>query len=178
MTDSMLIIVTGDRGAGKTIFCTRLIELARSRRYDVAGVLSPAVIVNGQKIAIDVIDLHSDRRQPLATFDPEADYPRELRWRFQADALAWGNLVLVESTPCDVLIVDELGVLEFEREQGWLAGLKALDSGNYQLGVVVIRPELLEQAKQRWPSARVITIENVQQAWAAADRIWREIVAD
>jgi nucleoside-triphosphatase len=175
MSDSTLIIVTGERGAGKTTFCARLIELARSSRRDVAGVLSPAVVVNNCKIAIDAIDLRSTQRWRLATFNPDADYPRELRWRFKTDALAWGNMVLAESTPCDVLIVDELGVLEFEREQGWLAGLKASDSGNYRLGLVVIRPELLEQAQQRWPLAHVITIENVQQARAEANRIWHEI---
>lgn len=177
MNDSTLIIVTGERGAGKTTFCARLLELARSRRCDVAGVLSPAVIVNNCKIAIDAIDLRSTQRWRLAIFNPHADYPRELRWRFKPGALAWGNLVLAESTPCAVLLVDELGVLEFERYQGWLAGLKAVDSGNYRLGLVVIRPELLEQAQQRWPLAHVIAIENVQQARAEADRIWGEIPA-
>jgi len=169
------IIVTGDRGAGKTTSCTRLIELARSGGWQVAGVLSPAVVVDGIKIAIDVIDLRSEQRRRLAAYDPYADYPRELHWRFEADVLAWGNAVLAESTSCDMLIVDELGVLEFERGQGWLAGLNALDSGNYQLGIVVIRPELLQQAQQRWPSAQVITIQNVDQAKAEAGRIWREI---
>jgi len=175
MNDAALIIVTGERGAGKTTFCARVIALARSRRCDVAGVLSPAVVADNCKIAIDAIDLRSTQRWRLATFNPGADYPRELRWRFKADALAWGNLVLAESTPCEVLIVDELGRLEFERNQGWLAGLSALDSGEYRLGLVVIRPELLEQAQQRWPLAQVITIENVQQAWAEANRIWHEI---
>jgi len=169
-----LIIVTGERGAGKTTFCARWIDLARSSGRDVAGVLSPAVIANDQKLAIDAIDLRSMRRQRLATFNPAADDPRELHWRFDADVLAWGNVVLAESTPADILIVDELGVLEFERGQGWLAGLNVLDSGDYRLGLVVIRPELLQQAQRRWPLAQVITIENVQQARAEADRLWRE----
>jgi nucleoside-triphosphatase len=172
-----LIIVTGDRGAGKTTFCTRLIELARSAGRSIGGVLSPAVIVNGQKIAIDVIDLSSDQRRRLALHNPNADYPRELYWRFDDAALTWGNAVLAHSTPCDVLIVDELGILEFERNQGWLAGLNAIDSGVYQLGVVVIRPELLEQAQQRWPSAHTVTIGAVDQAQAEAEHVWREFTA-
>jgi nucleoside-triphosphatase len=175
MNDSPLVIVTGYRGAGKTTFCARVIELARSGRRDVAGVLSPAVVVNDCKIAIDGIDLRSTQRWHLATCNPDADSPGELHWRFEAGALAWGNLILAESTPCDVLIVDELGVLEFERGQGWLAGLSALDSGDYRLGLVVIRPELLKPAQQRWPSARTVTIENADQAQAAADWLWCEI---
>jgi hypothetical protein len=81
---------------------------------------------------------------------------------------------LAHSTPCDVLIVDELGVLEFERHQGWLAGLSAIDSGDYQLGLVVIRPELLQQAQQRWSSARVIEISGVDQAARTAERVLRD----
>jgi hypothetical protein len=50
-----------------------------------------------------------------------------------------------------VLIVDELGVREIERRQGWLAGLCAIDAGDYRWGVVIIRPELLSVALQRWP---------------------------
>lgn len=135
---------------------------------------SPAVIVNGQKIAIDVIDLSSDQRRRLAVHNPNADYPRELYWRFDDAALAWGNAVLAHSTPCDMLIVDELGVLEFERDRGWVAGLAAVDSGAYHLGVVVIRPELLEQARQRWPAARILPIGTIDQARADADRLWHE----
>jgi nucleoside-triphosphatase len=166
-----LIIVTGERGAGKTTFCTRLIELARSGGRSIGGVLSPAVIVNGQKVAIDVLDLQSDQRRRLATHNPAADYPRELYWRFDEDALAWSNHALIASTPCDVLIVDELGVLEFERGEGWLAGLNALDAGDYRLGVVVIRPELLAMAQQRWPHAHVIKIDQVDQAAREAERV-------
>lgn len=177
MNESRLIIVTGDRGAGKTTFCARLIELARSGGRSIGGVLSPAVFVDDQKVAIDVIDLRSNQRRQLAVHNPTANYPLELYWRFDADALAWGSQVLTASTPCEVLLVDELGVLEFERDQGWVAGLGAIDSGAYRLGVVVIRPELLLQARQRWPGARVLTIEGVDQAKSEADRLWHKFSA-
>jgi nucleoside-triphosphatase len=171
-----LVIVTGERGAGKTTFCTRLVELARSAGRSIAGVLSPAVIRDGAKIAIDVIDLRSDQRRRLAEFNPQADYPRELYWRFDVDALAWGNRVLAASAGCDVLIVDELGVLEFERGEGWQAGLAAIDSGDYRLGVVVIRPELLAHAQQRWPQAQVLRIDEAPQARREADRLGRDFL--
>lgn len=178
MNDSTLLIVTGDRGAGKTTFCTRLIKLARSAGKSIGGVLSPAVIVNGQKLAIDVIDLRSTERRRLAIHNPQADYPRELYWRFDDAALTWGNDVLAHSTPCDVLIVDELGVLEFERDRGWVAGLDVLDMGEYKLGLVAIRPELLARAQQRWPLAHTVTIENADQAKLEAERVWHEFAAN
>jgi hypothetical protein len=41
--------------------------------------------------------------------------------------------------------------------------------------VVVIRLELLDVARRRWPHAQVIEIETVDQAWAEADRLWSRV---
>ena len=57
--------------------------------------------------------------------------------------LIWGNHVLSNSTPCDLLVVDELGPLEIDRGTGWQAGLAAVDSKEYAVAVVVVRAELL-----------------------------------
>jgi nucleoside-triphosphatase len=176
MSASTLIIVTGDRGAGKTTFCARLIELARSSGRSIGGVLSPALFEQGEKIGIDTIDLRTDERRRLADhFDPAHGGPSTQRWSFHTEVIAWGNEVLHAATPCELLIVDELGTLEFDRGEGWMAGLNAIDAGDYRMGVVVIRPELLDVAQQRWPQARVITIVTVDQAGAEVDRLWHKI---
>jgi nucleoside-triphosphatase len=176
MKASTLIIVTGDRGAGKTIFCARLIELARSSGRSIGGVLSPAVFEEGEKIGIDAIDLRTRERRRLADrFDPAHHGPNTRRWSFHADTIKWGDTVLQSVTSCDVLIVDELGTLEFDRGEGWIAGLNAIEAGDYRLGVVVIRPELLAVAQRRWPHAQAIEIEAVDRARTEADRLWRAV---
>ncbi|MBI5568133.1 MAG: hypothetical protein HY870_24775 [Chloroflexi bacterium] len=167
-----LIIVTGERGAGKTTFCTRMIELARSAGKSIGGVLSRAVVVEGEKIGIDVIDLRTNERRRLADhFNAQNLGPNTQRWSFQADSVTWGDDVLRSGAPCDVLIVDELGTLEFDRGEGWQAGLRAIDAGDYRLGVVVIRPELLNAALAHWPHAQVIDITDVDQAHCLADQL-------
>jgi len=57
-----------------------------------------------------------------------------------------------------LLIVDELGPLEFIHAKGWLSGLVALDSFRYRLALVVIRPELMEAAQTRWPGCGIFHI--------------------
>src|SRR5512139_1396537 len=90
-----LIIVTGDRGAGKTTFCVRLVELARSSGRSIGGVLSPAVFEQGEKIGIDTIDLRTNERRRLADrFDPVHRGLSTQRWSFSAEVIAWGNAVL------------------------------------------------------------------------------------
>lgn len=177
MTDTTLLIVTGDRDAGKTTFCTRLIELTQSDGRSIAGVLSPAVFEQGEKIGIDAIDLRTNERRRLADrYNPANCGPNTQRWSFHAEAMAWANDVLRAATPCEVLIVDELGTLEFDRGEGWQAGLAAIDARDYRLGVAVIRPELLAIARQRWPQAQVIEISETERAAREADRVGKEFL--
>jgi nucleoside-triphosphatase len=174
-----LLIVTGPRGAGKTTFCARVVEQVRDAPIVVAGILSPAVFERGEKIGIDAIDLRTGERRRLASpFDPSMGATRTRRWSFHDTALMWGNLVLQSAIPCDLLIVDELGILELEQAQGWLAGLAALDSTAYRWGLVVIRPELLDAALRRWPSARSLSIEDASQAPKQADDLAHYILSE
>jgi len=172
------LLVTGERGAGKTLFCRALVEAARALPAppEVAGVLSPRVYEAGEQVAIDVEDLRSGRRRRLASLrgadEPVLSEATRL-WRFDGDALAWGNDVLAAAVPCGLLVVDELGPLEFEEGRGWSAGLAAVDSGAFSAAVVVVRPRLLPGALRRWRAAEVIQVEGVGEAAEAADRLAR-----
>jgi len=168
-------VVTGGRGAGKTTFCRRLLKEVRALSGGVvaAGVLSPKVREDHQDVAIDVVDVASGRRRRLAERrDPAATRDRlsTKRWQFHADSLSWGNTVLQSATPCDLLVVDELGILEFEGDDGWTGGIAAVDSAAYRAAFVVVRPELLARAQHRWPEAILIHIAHPKEAEAAARR--------
>lgn len=157
-----LFIITGERRAGKTTFCRYLVELARGAGRQVAGILSLPVFANNQKVAIEAQDLRTGQQRRLAVRREAGQSASAGQhtpgWRFDPAVLAWGNTVLQIACPCDLFIVDELGPLEFERGEGWPAGLSALDAGNYRWGLAVIRPELLAAGQQRWPAAEVISI--------------------
>jgi nucleoside-triphosphatase THEP1 len=156
-----LTIITGERGGGKTALCKRLAEQVRSAGWVVAGILSPPITAGGQKSGIEALDLRTGECRLLARPRDKSIPPAELQtpaWTFDADVVAWGNAVLDTATPCDLLIVDELGPLELVRGQGWTAGLTALSSGKYRRALVVVRPELLRLALVRWPGARLVDV--------------------
>ncbi len=164
-----LILITGPIGAGKTAFCLAAVDWAHAHDWRVAGLVSPPVFENGVKIGIDAVDLRGGQRRRLARLRTGADDAAIATsgWSFDPEALQWGNEVLRDAPPCDLLVVDELGPLEFERGQGWTAGLSALDSRLYRLELATIRPELLAQARRRWSDAQV---EVVASAESALDR--------
>lgn len=162
----MIILLTGDRGSGKTAVCHRLAHQARAAGWDVAGLLSPAVLDKGLKVAIDALDLRSGERRRLAHIRTAAPSPEELctpAWCFDTATIAWGNQVLARATPCDLLIVDELGTLELERDQGWTAGIAAVNTNRYRQAWVVVRRELLLVAQQLWPMAQVVEVTDASQ---------------
>ena len=130
--------------------------------------------INAQiEAAIEVVDVASGQHRRLATRRKESDTrdgPTTLRWQFDAEALAWGDAVLRAATPCDLLVVDEVGPLEFERGEGWMGGLAAVDSMAFATAFVVVRPGFLDRALDRWPGTRVTEIDNATAAEAAARR--------
>jgi ABC-type cobalamin/Fe3+-siderophores transport system ATPase subunit/nucleoside-triphosphatase THEP1 len=157
------LVVTGARGSGKSRWCAAVVAAARARGLSVAGVASPAVLEGGRKVAIDLVDLRRDARRRLAEVR-RADEPgtSTQRWRFDEAALAWGNAALREAaaTRVDLLVVDELGPLEFVRGVGFTEGVSALDAGRFAVACVVVRPALVDEALRRWPDATVVDVED------------------
>jgi nucleoside-triphosphatase THEP1 len=152
-------LLTGEIGSGKTSFCLSLAGIAREAGVDLGGLLSPAVFSEGKKTGIDVLDLKSSRQKRLAELKQVRSSEVETRrWAFTPQVVAWGNRKLLEAVPCDLLLIDELGPLEFLQGQGWANGFKVLAGGQYRAALVVIRPSLLENAAERWPGARVVDL--------------------
>ncbi|HHY55318.1 MAG TPA: AAA family ATPase [Chloroflexi bacterium] len=162
-----ILLITGAIGSGKTTYCRAQIDAARRAGLDVAGVLSPARFAQGVKVGIDVLDLRSGELRELAhlrtmeTAETASGVTGVVtqRWRFDAAALAWANQVLAQATPCDLLVVDELGPLELEQGRGWTAALATIDARAFDDALLVVRSSLLAQALARWPDAKVIPIE-------------------
>lgn len=158
-----IILVTGAIGCGKTTYCRTEIDAARRAGLDVAGVLSPARFEQGVKVGIDALDLRNGELRPLAHLRraeaADATGVVTQRWRFDAATLAWANQALATATPCDLLVVDELGPLELEQGRGWTAGLAAIDTRAFDAALVVVRHSLIAQALVRWPDADVRQID-------------------
>jgi len=153
-----VVLLMGERGVGKTHLCQRVVQLAQERGYDCAGVLSPAAFADGKKVAINLIDVATGEERLLAVAD---DAPGDVRWgryRFVSSTLQWATKRLRRAVPCDLLVVDELGPLELESKGGLVEALDILRGGGFGLGLVVIRPELLDSLKERLQSAECLVL--------------------
>lgn len=156
-----LLIITGASGAGKTTWCDQLRAHAVARGMSVGGLLSPAVFANGEKVAIDLLDVQSGERRRLAS--RRRALPGEALvtgdWSFDLQTVQWGNEILSSLSCPDLLFVDELGPLEFHQEKGLRAGIALIDAGRCNLICTTIRPALLGAARMRWPWSQLVVLD-------------------
>lgn len=160
-----IFILSGEFDAGKTTLLIQLLERLRAQKLLIKGVVSLPVVENGVKIAIDLLDVSTQQVTRLAEMRKgEGIGVFTSRWQFLESAMDLASRILEGATPCEVLVVDELGPLEFERGSGWQSGLAAVDSRDYRTCLVVIRSSLLPKAKSRWPEAIVHEITRETQS--------------
>ena len=140
-----IVVVSGWRDVGKTSYCQRAVDAYRAAGRTVHGLLSPGRFEQQKKTGFFAQDLRSrETRLAASTIPAELDGIQLGPWTFDAQVFAWGNRCLQQADGADVLVIDELGPLEFNRQIGWMAGFDLLRRKNYRLALVVIRPECLE----------------------------------
>lgn len=151
-----VVILTGERGVGKSTVCHQAVILAQDRGYICGGLIT----LSHPDGARDVLDVRSGNTRRL-TLPPDAQ-PAVIQGRFRFDpaTMSWGNEVLAQVTPCPLLVVDELGPLEIEPGAGWTKAFGTLYGGHFTLALVVIRPELLVPMQVRLPpgATTVLTV--------------------
>jgi nucleoside-triphosphatase THEP1 len=170
-----IILLSAEKGSGKTTALIRLLGRLNSLTLCSRGVLCPPVEENGRKVAIDLMDAETSERKRLAVpVEDSVTEPTGLHWRFDNASLAWGNQLLADAVPCDILFVDEIGPLEFNRGEGLMNGFSAVDSRRFLVALVTIRPSLLDAALERWPDA-VVHHVNIKNQSRLVDDLFRSI---
>lgn len=156
-------LITGERDVGKTILCSKLAEKLKNLDYSVAGIVSPGIYRDNVKIGITALDIKSGRKMKLADYSPGWDKENPSRiWKMNTAAISWGNRVLNKSVPCDILIIDEIGYLELEKNGGWKKSFEILEGKLYKMAFIVIRRELVEVGLSHWENAQVLLIESTK----------------
>ena len=143
-----VILVSGERGAGKTaaLLCVRKAALAAG--LTAGGFLSVARFAEGEKVGIDVLDAATGALYPLAEVG-EGGAIRTGRYRFHPAGIVAGLRFAQDGQGADVFFADELGPLELERGEGWADALPLIAARAFGVGFVVVRPSLLAVVQER-----------------------------
>jgi nucleoside-triphosphatase THEP1 len=155
-----ICILSGEENVGKSTLCKRLVEYGKLRNIKISGIRSEIDIVNSQRKAINSFDIKTGEMMNLAVYSPGWDKEKpERKWRFNIEAMKWGNDVLRRALPADLLVIDEIGYLELEKGEGWNECFNLLESDKFKLALVVIRPDLLALAKKRYKNLPIYVLK-------------------
>jgi len=162
---STITIITGAKEEGKSTLIKRLLQDFHKAQFALRGLFSPAIIENRKKKGIAVEDISTGKRMRLAIHEPGWDPEMPDReWKFKKDALRWSNEVLKQIEDIyDVLIIDEIGYLEFEKKQGWESVFSVISDAHYLRAYIVVRTSLIGFAEEKWPDARIIHLSEIQK---------------
>jgi len=161
-----VLLLCGHVGAGKSSTLERLVETLRAAGRRVAGILSPAVVRDGERVGYDLIDLSSGRRTELSRIAPAPARggPFVGRFAFDLDGLAAGRTALSvdAASAADVVIVDEIGPWELS-DQGWAGPLYRLALDTETPMIWVVRSEIRDKVQSHWAlrNPRVIDVSSV-----------------
>lgn len=151
----MIMLLTGQRGAGKSTACRRLVERARFTQASVGGVLSlPLYDSGGVKAGIQLVDIGSGEEHQLAWAGDASGIPQGVLqvgcYLMDPEVLEWGagKAVKAIENGVDLVIVDEIGPLELHQGKGFAPVLSTWVRHPGRAGVIVVRHELVAALMQ------------------------------
>ncbi|HMN12513.1 MAG TPA: nucleoside-triphosphatase [Bellilinea sp.] len=159
-TKRSIWLLVGPRECGKTTFCHRLALEAKRSGWKVAGVTMPSVIENGVKTAVELVDLRDDTTFVLMHRSVNPSDTEQPLWLKNYTTILTADRAFNGIGESDLLIFDELHALELVEGRGIKSALPAMDAGKYRVGLVTLRPELLEGALARWPEAKILDLSD------------------
>jgi nucleoside-triphosphatase len=155
-----ILLLTGNPGIGKTTVLLKVIEALREKGYSVGGMISREVRSCNTRVGFEILDLSSERRGWLAHVNQKTG-PKVGKYRVNPEDL---NGVGVEAIlwavkECEIIVIDEIGPMEFFSEKFREVVRKAFESDKLVIGVVhwKVRDKLVEDVKRRG-DAEIITV--------------------
>jgi len=138
-----LVVVVGDAGVGKTPWIEQFIELLLKNGEMVDGIISKKNQESNDKWHHDLIRISTNEKRKLTTMD-EIDTDIKIgKFNLYKNNINWGNKQLESISNSNWIIVDEVGLLEFDGD-GFLPGLKTVVNNFEGHLVITIRLALLQ----------------------------------
>lgn len=132
MVAMRIVLLSGDRGAGKTTALARFADAARDAGLRPGGVLQPGVFAaDGSKSGSTWLDPASGASGEFGSNARELGGPSWMAWSFSVAGLEAANRAVLDALGhgADPVLVDEIGPLELRAGSGLSPALRALEAG-------------------------------------------------
>lgn len=151
---SMITIITGIRGVGKTTCLLKLIEEKKIKGALPLGIMTPAIYnSNGDKVGFNALDVANGENWELGRSDRKLSGPVYGPFSFSGIGFIKANEILEHvliSGSGDVFL-DEIGPLELLKSYGFFPNLPLIRNFIINRNLyLIIRPELIDEFVRRF----------------------------
>lgn len=113
-----VVIITGDKGAGKTTYAQQLVGTMKNKNVRISGILALGKFEDNIRTQFDLVDIQTNEKMLLASTQIKSDL-RFGKFYFNKEAFSFGEKVIARDVEnSDYIIIDELGMLEVQNG-GW-----------------------------------------------------------
>jgi nucleoside-triphosphatase THEP1 len=170
--DERIMILTGDRGQGKSTFLSEIIQQLKTKEINVGGFIAKAVMDNGERAGFNLVNAETGETTTLARMTGIAGMEMAGKYYLSKEGLEAGKIILSseEADKKDLIIVDEIGFIELEG-RGWAESVNRLVNETSCNMLWVVRKDILNDVITKWNLKNPVILDVSQTTVVAATSV-------
>lgn len=143
--NNKLLIITGNKGSGKTTALTQIIHYLKSRNLKLSGFIAPGYWKNNERNSFELQSAESGNKILYCSREQKDSWVEVKPFFIDPEALRFGHeLLSINSVRlADVVIIDELGPFELQGK-GWSQAVKNIIENINTPMIWVVRERLIQ----------------------------------
>jgi nucleoside-triphosphatase len=148
---SNVIIVTGDKGEGKSTMLAELAVLFKNRGMQTGGIISPAVFENNVRSGYELVNVATSQKIRLSQTGRIDGMVNVGRFYFFEDGIIFGKeaLKIENNRLSEIILIDEVGAWELQG-QGWAERLSELVLNCDKPIILAVNVKLVDHVIDCW----------------------------
>lgn len=166
-----IIIITADKGGGKTAFIKRIISYLAEYSIPHTGFFADGTWRDGERYTFILTLVPEYEKVPLCDRTTESWMPSG-RFRYNPVALFKGSTAVERAMPGEIILVDEIGLQELQNRI-WAETLDRALNKNQNPLVLTVRYRYLDNTMAKWNLHDAYIFDGTKYSW---EKMWPGLV--
>lgn len=148
-TQYPIIVVTADRGSGKTTFIKEIATILEEKKIPYAGFYAEGTWDSKKVRTTFTLTLLPSKESTLLCDTTTSSWPLHGRFRFNPDAISKGTDAIINAPIRTIVIIDEIGIMELNGAV-WATALAEILEKNQNPIIISVRKHFLGDVQSKW----------------------------
>jgi nucleoside-triphosphatase len=176
MNNTKVIIITGNKGDGKTTMLLKIVDVLNNYNTNVAGFVAVGEWRNGERSKYTLVDILSGKSAIICTDTAINGYDKHGRFYFNPLAIKFGEKILSNTQKQNwVIVIDEIGPFELEGKV-WHKLLLHHIEKTQNLLLLSVRESLVDEIVEKYKLTNVIIYNTKANVSAIVKEIRQNVI--